>query len=44
MDALLETRAKLNSVLAEGEQLSANDMLIKAAALAMKTVPDVNAR
>ena len=44
LDALLKTRKSLNAVLGESEQLSANDLLIKAAGLAMKTVPDVNAR
>jgi pyruvate dehydrogenase E2 component (dihydrolipoamide acetyltransferase) len=43
MDSLLNTRALLNASLAEDQQLSANDLLVKAAALAMKTVPDVNA-
>lgn len=44
VDALLAARAKLNLVLPEKEQLTVNDLLVKAAALAMKTVPDVNAR
>jgi pyruvate/2-oxoglutarate dehydrogenase complex dihydrolipoamide acyltransferase (E2) component len=44
MDALLKARAALNDVLAEKEKLAVHDLLLKAAALAMKTVPGVNAR
>lgn len=39
---LLETREKLNANMSEDEQISVNDMFIKAASLAMKTVPAVN--
>jgi len=42
VSALLEVREQLNGVLGEDEQLSLNDLLIKAAALAMKTTPEVN--
>ncbi len=40
----MAARAQLNQMLSEKDQLTVNDMLIKAAALAMKSVPDVNAR
>ena len=44
IDALLEARAKLNAVLEkEGTKVSVNDMLIKAAAIALKRQPDANA-
>lgn len=44
MDKLLETRAGLNSTIADGEaQLGVYEFLLKAAAAAMKTVPSVNA-
>lgn len=42
LGALLDTRKSLNAVLGEEEQITVNDMLLKAAGLAMKTVPDVN--
>jgi pyruvate dehydrogenase E2 component (dihydrolipoamide acetyltransferase) len=38
---LLETRAKFNAQL-KGTELSVQDFLVKAAALAMQKVPDVN--
>jgi pyruvate dehydrogenase E2 component (dihydrolipoamide acetyltransferase) len=38
LDALLEIRAKLNADLPAEQQLSLNDMLLKAAALACRTV------
>jgi pyruvate dehydrogenase E2 component (dihydrolipoamide acetyltransferase) len=44
LDALLETRAKLNAILEkDGTKASVNDMLIKAAAIALKRQPDANA-
>jgi pyruvate dehydrogenase E2 component (dihydrolipoamide acetyltransferase) len=44
IDALLAARAKLNGLLAkEGVKASVNDMLIKAAAVALKREPDANA-
>jgi pyruvate dehydrogenase E2 component (dihydrolipoamide acetyltransferase) len=42
-DDLLAIRTKLNNTLGDDEQLSVYDLLIKAAALSMKTVPTVNA-
>jgi pyruvate dehydrogenase E2 component (dihydrolipoamide acetyltransferase) len=42
LKALLDTRAKLNAVMGPDEQITVNDMFIKAASLAMKTVPSVN--
>jgi pyruvate/2-oxoglutarate dehydrogenase complex dihydrolipoamide acyltransferase (E2) component len=38
LDALLDIRAKLNADLPAEQQLSLNDMLLKAAALACRTV------
>eukprot|EP00611_Tribonema_gayanum_P002698 TRINITY_DN12032_c0_g1_i5.p2 TRINITY_DN12032_c0_g1~~TRINITY_DN12032_c0_g1_i5.p2 ORF type:complete len:299 (-),score=114.09 TRINITY_DN12032_c0_g1_i5:110-1006(-) len=43
LEELLAIRAKLNKDLPEDAQLSLNDMLLKAAALACAAVPDVNA-
>ena len=46
LDALLKLRAEINSRVAEGPggyKLSVNDMLIKAAAIALKRVPAANA-
>jgi pyruvate dehydrogenase E2 component (dihydrolipoamide acetyltransferase) len=44
IDALLEARAKVNSLLKdEGVRVSVNDFVIKASALALKRVPDANA-
>jgi pyruvate dehydrogenase E2 component (dihydrolipoamide acetyltransferase) len=44
LDALLAARAKVNGLLEkEGVKVSVNDMLIKAAAIALKRVPDANA-
>ena len=40
-DALIAARAELNA--GDGEKLSLNDLLIKAAALALKAVPEANA-
>ena len=43
VEALLEMRATLNESLGEQDALSTNDLLLKAAALALKQVPDLNA-
>jgi pyruvate dehydrogenase E2 component (dihydrolipoamide acetyltransferase) len=44
LDATLAARAKINAALEkEGVKVSVNDMLIKAAAVALKRVPDANA-
>lgn len=42
MDAVLALRAKLNAELPEGSKLSVNDFFIKASALALRKVPEVN--
>ena len=44
IDALLAARGKINALLEkEGGKVSVNDMLIKAAAIALKRAPDANA-
>ena len=44
LDALLAARAKINAVLEkDGVKVSVNDMVIKAAATALKRRPDANA-
>lgn len=43
LDALLKSRHLLNSALGSDSSIGAHEMLLKAAALAMKAVPDVNA-
>ena len=43
MDEVIALRKQLNKSLGEGNQLSVNDFIVKAAANAMKTVPSVNA-
>jgi pyruvate dehydrogenase E2 component (dihydrolipoamide acetyltransferase) len=44
IDALLDARAKINALLASsGVRVSVNDMVIKAAAAALKRVPEANA-
>jgi pyruvate dehydrogenase E2 component (dihydrolipoamide acetyltransferase) len=44
IDALLDARVKINKSLeAEGVKISVNDLVMKAAALALKKVPDANA-
>jgi pyruvate dehydrogenase E2 component (dihydrolipoamide acetyltransferase) len=44
IDALLAARGKINALLEkEGVKVSVNDMLIKAAAIALKRAPDANA-
>ena len=40
---LLRFRAELNSLLAEGERVSVNDIIVKATALALRRVPQANA-
>ncbi len=42
LDRLLEVRRELNARLGEGLRISVNDFLIKAVALAIRDVPDVN--
>ena len=42
LDSLLELRSNLNSTMKDGE-ITVNDLLLKAAAAAMKTVPSANA-
>jgi pyruvate dehydrogenase E2 component (dihydrolipoamide acetyltransferase) len=44
MDALMELRRQANEFLPEGEKLSVNDFIIKAAALALRRYPNLNAR
>lgn len=43
VEGLLNIRADLNDNLADEDQLSTNDFFVKASALAMKKVPDINA-
>ena len=44
IDRLLESRTRINAALeASGVKVSVNDMLIKASAMALKTVPEANA-
>jgi len=43
LDALLAARAKINGVLGNDARVSVNDMLIKAAAVALRRNPDANA-
>ena len=43
LDALIELRATLNATLDEDSQISLNDLLLKAAASAMKACPSANA-
>ena len=44
IDRLLETRARINGLLEkEGVKVSVNDLVIKAAAVALKRVPEANA-
>jgi len=43
IDALLDMRKELNTQAPEGVKISVNDMLIRAAALALKAVPAANA-
>jgi pyruvate dehydrogenase E2 component (dihydrolipoamide acetyltransferase) len=43
LDALLAARARINGLLSNEARVSVNDMLIKAAAIALKRQPDANA-
>ncbi|GBG25806.1 Dihydrolipoyllysine-residue acetyltransferase component of pyruvate dehydrogenase complex, mitochondrial [Hondaea fermentalgiana] len=43
VSALLDVRAQLNAKLPEDQQVSVNDFVVRAAALSMQAVPDVNA-
>ena len=43
IDALLEARKALNAHAPDGVKISVNDMIIKAAAIALKRVPEANA-
>jgi pyruvate dehydrogenase E2 component (dihydrolipoamide acetyltransferase) len=43
MEALMALRGQLNGYLPEGEKLSVNDFIVKAAALALKQFPNLNA-
>jgi len=43
LDALLAARSKINGLLGNEHRVSVNDMLIKAAAIALKRNPDANA-
>jgi pyruvate dehydrogenase E2 component (dihydrolipoamide acetyltransferase) len=43
LDKLLEARQRINGLLDNGQRISVNDMVIKAAAVALKRVPDANA-
>ena len=43
MEALLEMRKQANSLLPDGEKLSVNDFIVKAAALALREFPNLNA-
>ena len=43
LDALMALRQQLNAKTGEGTKLSVNDFVIRAAALALKKMPDVNA-
>jgi pyruvate dehydrogenase E2 component (dihydrolipoamide acetyltransferase) len=43
IDALLAARSKINAMLGNEARVSVNDMLIKAAAIALKRQPDANA-
>lgn len=42
IDNLLALRSRLNAALPDGERLSVNDFVLKASALAMRAVPEVN--
>ncbi|MBN2548328.1 MAG: 2-oxo acid dehydrogenase subunit E2 [Anaerolineales bacterium] len=43
MDAVMELRKQVNALLPEGEKLSVNDFIVKAAALALRQYPNLNA-
>jgi pyruvate dehydrogenase E2 component (dihydrolipoamide acetyltransferase) len=42
MDALLDLRKQINSVLSDGEKISVNDFIIKAVAYGLKEFPNLN--
>ncbi len=42
IDRLLENRAQLNEMAPEGVKISVNDMIIRASAMALQKLPDVN--
>ena len=43
MEAVMEMRAQINSILPEGEKLSVNDFVVKAVALTLREFPNLNA-
>ena len=43
MEALLNMRKQINSMLSEGEKLSVNDFIVKAVALTLREFPNLNA-
>jgi pyruvate dehydrogenase E2 component (dihydrolipoamide acetyltransferase) len=43
MDSLMSIRSQLNGYLPEGEKLSVNDFIVRAAALALRQFPNLNA-
>ena len=43
MEAVMEMRVQVNSILPEGEKLSVNDFIVKAVALALREFPNLNA-
>ncbi len=43
MDALMDLRAQFNKIVPENEKLSVNDFIIKAAALTLRQIPNLNA-
>ncbi len=43
MDSLLDLRRQFNNLLPEGEKVSVNDFIVKAAALALRQFPNLNA-
>lgn len=43
MEALMDMRKQINAALPEGEKLSVNDFIVKAAALALREFPSLNA-
>ena len=43
MEAVLEMRKQINSILPEGEKLSVNDFVVKAVALTLREFPNLNA-
>ncbi len=43
MDALMDLRAQFNKIVPEGEKVSVNDFIVKAAALTLRQFPNLNA-